>query len=69
MGLYNLGVLPKMDIKKAKGIVGSYLEHSIIQDVKNLGEEHYYEACECSIGEIKEAFDLLGSHYNYFKGD
>ncbi len=34
MGLYNLEVLPKMDIKEAKGIVGSYLEHNVIQDVK-----------------------------------
>ncbi|KKL65731.1 hypothetical protein LCGC14_2152050 [marine sediment metagenome] len=69
MGLYNLEELPKMDIKKAKGMVGSYLEHSIIEDIKNLGEKHYYEVCECSIGEIKEAFDLLDNHYNYFKGD
>ncbi len=58
-----------MDINKAKGIIGSYLDYGIGIDLKLLGKDHYHEFCECSIGELKEAFDLLDKHYNYFKGE
>ncbi|HEC40577.1 hypothetical protein LCGC14_1320760 [marine sediment metagenome] len=58
-----------LNIEEAKGIIGSYVEHNILEDLKILGKDHFYDVCECSIGEIKDAFDLLDKNYNYFKGD
>lgn len=48
-----------MNIKEAKEIIGSYLDHNISEDVKILGKDHPYEVCECTIGKIQEAFNLL----------
>jgi hypothetical protein len=58
-----------MDINQAKKLIGSYLDYRIHQDVKKLGVNHFIDACECTVGELQSAFELLDRNYNYFKGD
>lgn len=58
-----------MPISRAKEIIGSYLDYNTSEDVKILGKEHPYEVCECTISDVREAFNLLDEQCNYFKGD
>lgn len=55
-----------MDIERAKEIIGSYVDYNTSEDLRILGREHPHEAFECTVGEVRDAFDLLDKHYNYF---
>lgn len=57
------------EIDRAKEIIGSYLDYKISEDSNELGEAYFYDEIECSVKDVKEAFELLDKHYNYFKGD
>lgn len=53
-----------MDIIRAKEIIREFLEYNIDEDIKILGRDHPYEICDCIMGEIEEAYDMISDWFD-----